>query len=537
MLRIPEINLPLDGTENDLLHRTAQKLKINVKRIRSLQLVRRSIDARNKQDVHFICTVDIELNGESNFLKHNKNAKIKVVTPYHYTLRSSKPLHNRPVVVGFGPAGMFAALVLAQAGQCPIVVERGSSVEQRQMQVKNFWSGGPLQTESNVQFGEGGAGTFSDGKLNTGIKDGRARKDLLEFVRAGAPDEILYQAHPHIGTDRLSDTVINIRKEIIRLGGTIYFDTKLTDIVTKQQTITGIKVQKLGGTSSIIDTNHVVLAIGHSARDTYEMLYHSNLVHIIQKPFSIGARIEHPQSFINCAQFGCFAEHPALGAAEYKQAIHLKNGRGVYTFCMCPGGIVVAASSEEGGVVTNGMSNFARNGTNANSALLVGIGPEDFGDTHPLAGMYLQRRLERRAFQAGNETYAAPAQRVEDFILRKPSTTLGVVKPTYQRGVVPCNLSICFDEEIYESMREGIIRMNHSITCFSYGDAILTAVETRSSAPVRIVRNEQLQSVTLAGLYPCGEGAGYAGGIISAAVDGIRCAEQILESSYSEIKF
>lgn len=533
MLRIPEIKLSLDGTEEELLHKTAQKLKIDVKKIRSIQLVRRSIDARNKQDVHFICTVDIELVAESDFMKRNKNTKIKSVAPYHYTLPPSKSLNSRPVVIGFGPAGIFAALILAQAGQCPIVIERGSPVEQRQKQVKTFWSGGSLSTESNVQFGEGGAGTFSDGKLYTGTTDGRSRKVLLELVRAGAPKEILYQAHPHIGTDRLSSTVRNIRNEIIKLGGDIYFDTKLTDIIADNQTVTGIKVQKIGGTPTLIETNHLVLAIGHSARDTYEMLHNSNLVHMVQKPFSIGARIEHPQSFINCSQFGPFAEHPSLGAAEYKQAVHLKNGRSVYTFCMCPGGIVVAASSEEGGVVTNGMSHFSRSGTNANSALLVGIGPEDFGDTHPLAGMYLQRNLEQRAFDVGERTYAAPAQRVEDFIQRRPSTSLGNVKPTYQRGVVPCHLSSCFDEEIYESLREGIIRITNNISCFSYGDAILTAVETRSSAPVRIIRNEQLQSVTLSGLYPCGEGAGYAGGIISAAVDGIKCAEQILSLSHN----
>lgn len=531
MIRVPEIKLPLDSTEEDLLFYTAKQMKTDVKEIQSIQLVKRSIDARNKQNIHFICTVDVALSHESVFIKHNKNSKIKYVAPYEYTIPATKKMETRPIVVGFGPAGMFAALILAQAGQNPIVIERGSAVEKRQEQVFSFWYGEKLNPESNVQFGEGGAGTFSDGKLNTGTKDGRARKVLLELAEAGAPSEILYLAHPHIGTDYLPNTVRNIRKKIISLGGEIHFDTKLKNITEKSGSISSIEIQSQNGASTILETNHLILAIGHSARDTYEMLYNSNLVHIEQKPFSIGARIEHPQSLINRTQFGPYEKHPALGAAEYKQAVHLKNGRGVYTFCMCPGGIVVASASEEGGVVTNGMSNFARNGKNANAALLVGVGPSDFGDVHPLAGMYLQRKLEQRAFELGGKTYAAPVQRVEDFIEHRASTRLGDVIPTYQRGVVPCDLSSCFHEEIYESLREGILKINHNMNGFSYGDALLTAVETRSSAPIRILRDETLQSVTLKGLYPCGEGAGYAGGIVSAAVDGIKCAEQILYSA------
>lgn len=530
MIRIPEIKMPLDSTEHDLIGYTAKQIKTDVNAIQSIQLIKRSIDARNKQNIHFICTVDAELSHESAFMKKNKNPKIKYVTPYEYVIPLTKKLETRPIVIGFGPAGMFAALILAQAGQNPIVIERGSAVEKRQEQVVTFWDEGTLNTESNVQFGEGGAGTFSDGKLNTGTKDGRARKVLLELAEAGAPREILYQARPHIGTDYLANTVRNIRKKIIALGGEIYFDTKLTNITEKNGAVSTIEVQNQNGSSTILETQHLVLAIGHSARDTYEMLYNSNLVHIEQKPFSIGARIEHPQSLINHSQFGPYANHPALGAAEYKQAVHLKNGRGVYTFCMCPGGVVVASASEEGGVVTNGMSNFARNGKNSNSGLLVGVSPADFGDIHPLAGMYLQRKLERRAFELGGKTYAAPVQRVEDFIARRASTRWGDVTPTYQRGVVPCDLSSCFNEEIYESLREGILRINQNMDGFSYGDALLTAVETRSSAPIRILRDETLQSVSLKGLYPCGEGAGYAGGIVSAAVDGIKCAEQILSS-------
>ena len=368
MIRVPEIKLPLDSTEEELLYYTARHMKTDIEEIQSIQLIKRSIDARNKQNIHFICTVDVELSHESVFMKHNKNSKMKYVTPYEYMIPATKKMDTRPVVVGFGPAGMFAALILAQAGQNPIVIERGSAVEKRQEQVFSFWYGEELNPESNVQFGEGGAGTFSDGKLNTGTKDGRARKVLLELAEAGAPSEILYLAHPHIGTDYLPNTVRNIRKKIISLGGEIYFDTKLTNIIEKNGTISSIEIQSQNGTSTILETKHLILAIGHSARDTYEMLHNSNLVHIEQKPFSVGARIEHPQSLINRAQFGPYENHPALGAAEYKQAVHLKNGRGVYTFCMCPGGIVVASASEKGGVVTNGMSNFARNGKNANSA-------------------------------------------------------------------------------------------------------------------------------------------------------------------------
>ncbi len=531
MIRIPEIKLPLDGTEQDLLRYTAKQIKTDAAAVRSLKLVKRSVDARNKQNVHFICTVDVELDNESAFIKRNTNPKIKYTVPYEYRLPPSKKLKARPVIAGFGPAGMFAALILAQAGQNPIVIERGSAVEKRQKQVTAFWNGGTLNTESNVQFGEGGAGTFSDGKLNTGTKDGRAGKVLLEFAAAGAPKEILYQARPHIGTDHLPAAVRNIREKIISLGGDIYFDTKLTGITAKNGAVTGVELQTQNGGTTALETRRLVLAIDHSARDTYEMLYRGGLVRIEQKPFSIGARIEHLQTLINRAQYGPFADHPALGAAEYKQAVHLPNGRGVYTFCMCPGGVVVASASEEGGVVTNGMSNFARDGKNANAALLVGIGPADFGDTHPLAGMYLQRRLEQHAFTLGGSSYAAPAQRVEDFMLGRASKRFGDVMPTYQRGVALCNLSACFDREIYDSLREGLLRIDRSMHGFAFGDALLTTVETRSSAPVRILRDETLQSVTLRGFYPCGEGAGYAGGIVSAAVDGIKCAEQILNSS------
>lgn len=532
MIRITEIVLPLNvqmAEEMEYLKKQAAKrLKISVGQIESITLFKKSVDARKKDAIVFRCTVDVAVKQEQTIFTKARDKKSSIVKPYQYEMPVCNKLEKRPVVVGFGPAGMFAALLLAQAGQCPIVVERGGSVEDRQQQVESFWNGGTLNTQCNVQFGEGGAGTFSDGKLNTGTKDIRARKVLEELHAAGAPEEILYLAHPHVGTDKLPQTVRTIRETIKKLGGDVLFSTQLTAIRTKDGVVTAAVVNGLDG-EQVLETDHLILAIGHSARDTYEMLDRMGLV-MQQKPFSVGARIEHPQSLINKAQYGDFAEHPALGAAEYKLAVHLPDGRGVYTFCMCPGGDVVAAASEEGMVVTNGMSNFARDGANANAALLVGIGPEDFGGEHPLAGMHLQRMLEHAAFRFGGSNYKAPAQRVEDFLNKKPSTHFGDVHPTYQRGVEPSDLHDLLPNFIAESMMEGIRMLDHRLSGFAYPDAVLTGVETRSSAPVRLLRNEKLQSVSLQGLYPCGEGAGYAGGIVSAAVDGLKCAEMVLES-------
>lgn len=532
MIRITELVLPLDVQPEAVLSylskQAAKRLKCSVGQIQGVTLVKKSVDARKKDNVVFRCTVDVAVEREQTVLARARDKKASLVKPYQYDLPICGKLEKRPVVVGFGPAGMFAALILAQAGQCPIVVERGGSVEDRQKQVEAFWHAGVLNPQCNVQFGEGGAGTFSDGKLSTGTKDPRTRKVLEELHAAGAPAEILYQAHPHVGTDKLPQTVRTIRETIRQLGGTVLFDTQLTGIRTKDRAVTGAVVQGQEG-ELVLETDHLILAIGHSARDTYEMLDGMGLV-MEQKAFSVGARIEHPQGIINRAQYGAFAEHPALGAAEYKLAVHLSNGRGVYTFCMCPGGEVVAAASEEGMVVTNGMSNFARDGANANAALLVGIGPDDFGSSAPLAGMHLQRMLERAAFQFGGGDYKAPAQRVEDFLQKQRSTHFGDVHPTYQRGVEPSNLHDLLPSFLAESMQEGIRQMDQRLTGFAYPDAVLTAVETRSSAPVRLLRNERLQSVSLQGLYPCGEGAGYAGGIVSAAVDGIKCAEMILST-------
>lgn len=530
MLRISEINLPLSFTKKELQKQAAKRLKIPEAAIESVALVRKSVDARRKDAVKFICTADVCVENESKLFAKLKDNKIQKVSPYKYILPTSKMLPQRPVIAGFGPAGIFAALILARAGQKPIVLERGACVEERQKQTENFWNNGILNTETNVQFGEGGAGTFSDGKLNTGTKDPRSHFVLEEFVKAGAPDCILTDAKPHIGTDRLPQTVCSIRKEIIRLGGEVRFNTKLTGVILKNGKLAAVRAKSQNGTEFILETCHLILAVGHSARDTFYSLY-SQGIHMQAKPFSVGARIEHLQSEINRAQYGDFAEHPALGAADYKLAVHLPSGRGVYTFCMCPGGEVVAAASEECGVVTNGMSRFARNGINANSALLVGVTPKDFGE-EPLAGIEFQRSIENAAFKAAGETYAAPAQTVGDFLADNKSHSFGTVNPSYLPGVVPTTLETCLPRFVTESMRQGICFMGKRLSGFNSSQAVLTAPETRSSSPVRILRDDTCTADSLKGLYPCGEGAGYAGGIISAATDGIRCAEAVLKDSF-----
>ena len=427
--------------------------------------------------------------------------------------------------MGFGPAGMLAGLILAEAGLRPIIFERGKNIDDRQKDVNDFWQNRRLNEESNVQFGEGGAGTFSDGKLTTGIKSPFIRKVLDELYEAGAPEEILYSSKPHIGTDRLAIVVKNIRKKIEKLGGEVRLECKVEKLIIYNNFVQGLTYSHRGELFDI-EADSVIMAIGHSARDTVEMLYNLGC-EIIQKPFSVGARIEHPQKLINKAQYGDFAGNEKLGAADYKLACHGLHERGAYTFCMCPGGTVVAAASEKGGVIVNGMSSLARDGENANSALLVGIEPKDFPSEHPLAGIYYQREIEHNAFLLGGGDYKAPAQLVGDFLAGKASTKLGDVRPTCPTGVTLTNIEKCLPEKVSATMKSAIVEMDKKLSGFALYDAVLTAPETRSSSSVRILRDEFCQS-KISGIYPCGEGAGYAGGIVSAAVDGIKCAHAVL---------
>ncbi len=528
MIKINEIKLSLDSDESELRRAAAKALRCKEDKITSLQITKKAVDSRKKDNIFFVYNVSVEVDSDENaVVAHAKNPKVETGVPYAYEMPEIRRTSTlRPVIAGFGPAGFFAALILARAGLKPLVIERGADVDKRTKDVNGFWTARKLNPESNVQFGEGGAGTFSDGKLTTGIKDPLCRKVVDELVFHGAPPEISYSSRPHIGTDKLGAVVKSFREEIIAFGGEVRFGWKLTDLIIANGVVQGITCQNPSGGFEDIETDTLLLCIGHSARDTVEMLYKKG-INIIQKPFSVGVRIEHPREMIDKAQYGSFANHPALGAADYKLACHPDHGRGAYTFCMCPGGTVVAATSEEGQVVVNGMSEYARDGENSNSALLVGIEPEHFGSDHPLAGIELQRKIEKTAFELGGGDYSAPCQTIGDFLNDTPSTKLSYVKPTCATGVTPSDIRKVLPQKVTETMAQAIVKMDKSLKGFALADGVLTAPETRSSAPVRILRDELYQS-NIRGLYPCGEGAGYAGGIVSAAVDGIRCAHAVL---------
>jgi len=528
MLRLTEIRLPLDHSPEALGEAIIERLQITPAALHDFSVARRGFDARKKSAILFVYSLDVNVADEDQLLQKfsdDRNVKASPDTEYKYVTHAPASLKSRPVIIGTGPCGFMAGLILAQMGFKPLILERGQEVRQRTKDTWALWRNHKLNPESNVQFGEGGAGTFSDGKLHTQTKDPRflGMKVLREFVKAGAPEEILFVSKPHVGTFRLVGMVEKIREEIISLGGEFRFDSRVTDVEIDNGQVRGVTLAN----GEQIASDHVIFAIGHSARDTFQMI-HDRGVYVEAKPFSIGFRIEHPQTIIDKCRFGDFAGHPDLGAADYKLVHHCKNGRSVYSFCMCPGGTVVAATSEEGSVVTNGMSQYSRNERNANSGIVVGITPEDFPSDHPLAGIELQRQLESRAFKLGGGNYDAPGQLVGDFLRNRPSTVLGSVQPSYTPGVHLTDLSTALPDYAIEAVREALPAFDKKIKGFAMNGAVLTGVETRTSSPVRIKRNrDDYQSINTKGFYPGGEGAGYAGGILSAAVDGIEIAEAV----------
>lgn len=529
MIRIHDLKIYEDIANTDVFEIAIKKAKIKKSDVIDWHISKKSIDARKKADVHYIYSIDMIIKKEENYLKNNS----KLITRINDTgnlfknglqlkTNSIHHLSKLPVIVGAGPSGLFAALTLVQNGLNPIIIEQGKPVEERQKDVETFRKTGFINSLSNVQFGEGGAGTFSDGKLTTGIHSPYCKKVLEEFVKFGAPEEILYLSKPHIGTDNLINIIKNMRNYIISKGGTFLFNEKVTDFEIVNNTIRAVYCSKK------IETDTLILAIGHSSRDTFENLY-SVGVAMESKNFSVGVRIEHLQEMINLSQYGSLT-NLKLPPASYKLAYHSPSGRSCYSFCMCPGGVVIASSSEPNTIVSNGMSNFLRDGTNSNSAILVNVTPDDFSDSSPLAGIYFQKDLEEKAFKLGGENYFAPIQRVEDFLNNTKSKYIGNVHPTYIPGVTLSNLNDILPDFVSSTLKEAILYFDTKLNGFANPDSILTGVETRSSSPVKIIRNEKLIS-NIEGIYPCGEGAGYAGGIMSAAVDGIKCALSILHSS------
>lgn len=522
LIRIEEINLNIEDSEVLLKSKIALILALPESDILSYQIVKKAIDSRKKSNIQFVYSVDVVLRDIKAVTEWSVRHRTRVHTPYTYEIKAVSNSQIRPIVVGCGPAGLFAALALAMAGLKPLVIERGQEVDERSKTVADFFKSATLNPESNIQFGEGGAGTFSDGKLYTLINDPRSAFVFKEFVEAGAPKEILTSATPHIGTDNLKSVVKNIRHKIIELGGEVRFNTKLTDLEIAGDKINAIILNGL----ERVETDTLILATGHSARDTYYLL-HEHKLNIAAKPFAIGVRIEHLRETINKAQYGAFWNNPKLGTAKYKLVEHVKDERSVFTFCMCPGGSVMAAASELGGVVTNGMSLFGQNNTNSNSALLVPVMPADFGSNDPLAGIEFQRFWERKAYEVGGSNYNAPAQLVGDFLAARPSTKFGSVLPSYLPGVKLTSIDACLPDYVARSLRQALPLMDNKIKGFAHPDAVLTAIETRSSSPVRVLRDDKCQS-NIKGIYPCGEGAGYAGGIVSSAIDGLTVSEAII---------
>lgn len=525
MLKVQGLRLRPGEPESKLTKKLQRELGCEVQ---GFQVLRRSVDARKKEDVSFVYTLGVEISHENQVLKKCRSKKVSLYTPveYHFPAQHLR-LSQRPVIVGAGPAGLFCALMLARAGARPIVLERGQDVDTRTELVSQFWSGGELDPECNVQFGEGGAGTFSDGKLHTGVNDPRMQQILREFVAFGAPSEILWDANPHVGTDYLKIVVKNIRLELEKLGAEVRFSHRLTGILTENGRVVGAEILSPEGAYPL-KTGHLVLAIGHSARDTFRMLYDSG-VPMEQKQFAMGVRIEQKQKDVTIAQYG--AEIAGLPVATYKLSCHPETGRGAFSFCVCPGGLVVAAASQPGRLCTNGMSNHARDEENINGGLLVTVLPSDFGTQHPLGGVFLQEQLEEAAFRLGGGNYFAPCQRVEDFLAHRPSTGPGKVTPSYAPGVTWTDLHACLPEFLTETLEQALPMLGKKLQVFDDPDAVLTAIESRSSSPVRIPRDETGQS-SISGLYPCGEGAGYAGGIMSAAADGMKVAEKIAEGVF-----